>query len=320
LAASSRFHIQHCTFKKNNLAVEIHGSRYHDSFTNNNFTNNTTGISVTGDAYTAPLHCNENSFYANTTGVEMQNRNIALRCNIFGYNTKGINATECNVIAGAHSAILGEKDSVSCGNNTFAYSQKRSIQLNFSKIYLDGENNFLVGQTNSADDKVQIAGTIPNLVSTPWNTKNSTVNLGKNHWFPLNNKGTMDTVIEKYLSIGALDIGGKWFEITLQGSLSTKVNTLCFDPQKALDVARRSAGITDQEDWMKNETPVLSEESMILKIPSNAAVYSMDGREIARATTKISWSDGLSTGFYLVRFQQDNGAWISRRIFYTNQQ
>jgi len=320
LAASSRFHIQHCTFKKNNLAVEIHGSRYHDSFTNNNFTNNTTGISVTGDAYTAPLHCNENSFYANTTGVEMQNRNIALRCNIFGYNTKGINATECNVIAGAHSGILGEKDSVSCGNNTFAYSQKRSIQLNFSKIYLDGENNFLVGQTNSADDKVQIAGTIPNLVSTPWNTKNSTVNLGKNHWFPLNNKGTMDTVIEKYLSIGALDIGGKWFEITLQGSLSTKVNTLCFDPQKALDVARRSAGITDQEDWMKNETPVLSEESMILKIPSNAAVYSMDGREIARATTRISWSDGLSTGFYLVRFQQDNGAWISRRIFYTNQQ
>jgi hypothetical protein len=106
----------------------------------------------------------------------------------------------------------------------------------------------------------------------------------------------------------------------VQGSLRTKVNTLCFDPQKALDVARRSAGITDQEDWMKNETPVLSEESMILKIPSNAAVYSMDGREIARATTRISWSDGLSTGFYLVRFQQDNGAWISRRIFYTNQQ
>lgn len=320
VVASSRFRIEQCTFKKNTAAVEIHGNRYHDSLTGNNFTNNTTAITVNGDAYTHPLHCNENTFYANTMGIETQNRTVALRCNIFGYNTQGINATECAVIAGAHSGIMGEKDTLICGNNTFAYSLKRSINLNFSKVFMDGENNFLVGQSNSADAKVQIAGTIPNLVSTPWNTKNSVVNLGKNHWFPLGNKGTMDSVIEKYLAIGALDIGGKWFEISVQGSLRTKVNTLCFDPQNALDVARRSAGLTDQEAWMKNETPVLNTESMILKIPCHATVYGMDGREIARPASRITWSEGLSTGFYLVRFQQENGDWISRRIFYVDEQ
>gem|GEM_PF-2127013 len=84
-------------------------------------------------------------------------------------------------------------------------------------------------------------------------------------------------------------------------------------------MARRSAGLTDQEAWMNNETPVLNAGSMILKIPSHATVYSMDGREIALPAARITWSEGLSTGFYLVRFQQENGDWISRRIFYANE-
>jgi hypothetical protein len=58
---------------------------------------------------------------------------------------------------------------------------------------------------------------------------------------------------------------------------------------------------------------------MMLKIPNSADVFGMDGRQIAHTHQKLQWSDGLSTGIYLVRFQQENGDWISRRVFYSNE-
>lgn len=320
LAPSSNFFVEHCKFLKNTVGVEIHGSRFHDSLIHNQFSNNVTGITVLGDIYTSPLHCNENEFYANTTGIETQGRSVALRCNVFGYNSKAINATECDIIAGAHSGIKGLNDTLSCGNNTFAYSQKRSIQLNFSKVHLDGENNFLVSASASTDVKIQIAGTVPNLSTSPWNTKNTMVNLGNNHWHPLSSKGNMDTVTAQYLSIGTLDLGGRWYELNIAGTVKTKLNTLCFDPTTTLDVARRAAGLSQIDEWTPREVPVLNAQSLMLKIPSSATVFGMDGRQIAHSHQKLQWSDGLSTGFYLVRFQQENGDWVSRRVFYSNEQ
>lgn len=320
LTPSNRFFIERCTFRKNNVGIEVHGSGAHDSLISNNFTNNHTGISITGDGHTAPLNCNENTFYANAIGLESLTRTIALRCNIFGYNTTAIKATESTIIAGAHSQIRGEKDTLICGNNTFAYSENGSVRLNYSKLYLDGNNNFLVSENLPSPNKIQISGTIPNLTSTPWNTKNTTLNIGNNYWFPLSVKSSMDSVVEKYLSIGVLDIGGRWFEISLDGTPREKINTLCFDPRTSLDLARRTAGIKEDYDWSPNDAPILNNETLLFKIPNNAKIYGLDGRELGNGIGNRIWSDNLSSGFYLVRFQNENGDWISRRIFYSSRQ
>ena len=319
-ALSSKFKITNTTFKKNTVGLEIYGADKHDSVVLCNFTANETGASINGNSKTSPLHLLENTFYSNTTGIESQNRTIALRCNIFGYNVTGIRATESTVIAGANSKINGELDTLQCGNNTFAYSQKRSIELNFSKPFFDGENNFLCPSTGSADSKIQIAGTIPSLISTPWNTKNTSIQLGTNHWFPLKVNSNFDSVNAKYLSIGCLDLGGKWYEIEVQGSLRKKINELCFDVQNSLQAARRAAGKEQNQDWSSNETPTIHDETVWLTIPPTAKVFCMDGREITPVACRNHWSDNLSTGFYLVQFQNTEGQWLSRKVFFIQPQ
>lgn len=320
VAASSKFKITNSTFKKNTLGLEIHGADKHDSVIMCNFTSNETGTSIVGNDKSAPLHLLENTFYHNTTGIETLNRAIALRCNIFGYNVTGIRATESTIIAGANSKIDGENDTLNCGNNTFAYSQKRSVELNFSAPYFDGENNFFCPSTGTANSKIQIAGTIPSLVSSPWNTKNTSIQLGTNHWFPLKSNSPFDSVNAKYLSIGCLDLGGKWYEIDVNGSVRKKINELCFDIQNSLEAARRSSGKNELFDWESFETPVIQDENMWLKIPATAKVFCTDGREITPTTSRTQWSDNLSTGFYIVQFPSTDGQLISRRVFYTQSQ
>lgn len=320
LAPSTEFNIVNSTFKKNTVGIEVHGADNHDSISLCNFTANTTGVSINGNSKSAPLHLLENTFYSNTTGIETVNRTIALRCNIFGYNVTGIRATESTVVAGANSKILGEIDTLNCGNNTFAYSEKRSVELNLSKPFFDGENNFLCPSQGNADSKIQIAGTIPNLNSTPWNTKNTVLQLGKNHWFPLKANSPFDSVNAKYLAIGTLDLGGKWYEIDVQGSIRKKINELCFDVNQSLQAARRAAGNDEKPEWSDNQTPVLQDETTWLKIPANAKVFSMDGREVTPAQQRNQWSDYLSTGFYVVQFEHTDGQWLSRKIFFTQPQ
>ena len=320
IAASSKFKITSTTFKKNTVGLEIHGADKHDTLLLCNFTANETGTSINGNSKTAPLHLIENTFYHNTTGIETLNRAIALRCNIFGYNVIGIRATESTTIAGANSKIDGEIDTLQCGHNTFAYSQKRSVELNYSKPFFDGENNFLCPSTGTADSKIQIAGTIPNLVSAPWNTKNTSIQLGTNYWFPLKANSNFDSVNAKYLSIGCIDLGGKWYEVDVQGSLRKKINETCFDVQNSLQAARRASGKDENDDWLSNETPVIQDENVWLKIPATAKVFCLDGREVTPMTSKMHWSDNLSTGFYIVQFQNTDGQWFSRRVFYSQPQ
>ena len=190
----------------------------------------------------------------------------------------------------------------------------------FQSLFFDGENNFLCPSTGSADSKIQIAGTIPSLISTPWNTKNTSIQLGTNHWFPLKVNSNFDSVNAKYLSIGCLDLGGKWYEIEVQGSLRKKINELCFDVQNSLQAARRAAGKEQNQDWSSNETPTIHDETVWLTIPPTAKVFGMDGREITPVACRSHWSDNLSTGFYLVQFQNTEGQWLSRKVFFIQPQ
>lgn len=318
LMASNGSKIKKSEFRSNLVGLEIHENLAHDSLLGCNFRLNATGISANGDKQKFPLHLIETGFYNNGVGIETVKRSIAVKCSIFGYNETGIKATETNLILGSNSKVMGEKDSLNCGDNTFAYSQKKSIYLNHSNLYLNGNNNFLCSNSASQENKIQIAGTIPNNEISPWNTKNSVIALGKNHWFPTDANDNIDSIQEKYLAIGAIDIGGRWYEIETSGTMLKKVNTLCFDPQNSLENSRRAAKNNNDNSWTNNEISLQTRSSLELSIPRSAAVYSLDGRKIKDSSNQQTWYEGLSPGFYLICYTNDNLEPIARRIFIGN--
>lgn len=316
LVSSNRFKVINTTFKKNTVAIELHGSNHHDTVSASEFSDNTTGISVLGNDKTAPLHLLENNFHRNEIGIKCNSRTLALRCNVFGINTTDIQAYESKIVAGANSTIMGEKDTLLCGNNTFAFAKKRNIQMDYSCLFLNGENNFLCATDREGSDRLLVAGTIPNNCTAPWNTSNTIIQLGKNYWFPVRNPLSFDSVKQHYIALGVVDIGGKWQEINVSGSLRSTVNTTCFDIQSLLDQTK-SSNSHHSASWNQQNIGYATDASIWIQIPKNAVIYTMDGKEIAPTTNKDKWSDNLSPGFYLIRFQDPQGQWISKRIFYS---
>jgi hypothetical protein len=310
--------IKNCTFKNNTVGIEIFGNESLDSIMLSNFTNNETGIYSSAESVYNPLHVLESQFYQNTTGINTQKRPVALACCVFGYNAYGIKASETTVVAGAHSKIKANNDSLNCGNNTFAYSQKISIQLNGSSVFLDGNNNFLAKSSAKPEDKIQISGFLPTPKQSPNGTQSNSLNTGTNHWFPLDANDNSDSIQEKYLAVGTIDIGGRWYEINAISNQKSKLNTLCFDPYNSLDVTKRSK--YNDPDGEENQTSLESETSLILKIPKEAKIYTIDGRMITENPFKSNWFDGLSEGFYFVHWTNENHESIARKVFIASKQ
>jgi hypothetical protein len=318
LTESSGVKIKNCTFKNNTVGIEMFGNESLDSIMLSNFTSNETGIYSSAESVYNPLHVLESQFYQNTTGISTQKRPVALACCVFGYNAYGIKASETTVVAGAHSKIKANNDSLNCGNNTFAYSQKISIQLNGSSVFLDGNNNFLAKSSAKPEDKIQISGFLPTPKQSPNGTQSNSLNTGTNHWFPLDANDNSDSIQEKYLAVGTIDIGGRWYEINAISNQKSKLNTLCFDPYNSLDVTKRSK--YNDPDGEENQTSLESETSLILKIPKEAKIYTIDGRMITENPFKSNWFDGLSEGFYFVHWTNENHESIARKVFIASKQ
>jgi hypothetical protein len=63
-----------------------------------------------------------------------------------------------------------------------------------------------------------------------------------------------------------------------------------------------------------------SETSLILKIPKEAKIYTIDGRMITENPFKSNWFDGLSEGFYFVHWTNENHESIARKVFIASKQ
>ena len=314
LYASNGTLINHCKFKNNVVGIELFGNEKLDTIILSDFTGNVTGITTSAEQGTTPLHVIESTFYNNTIGIESNRHCIALACNVFGYNTLCIKATETSIIAGAHSQIKIQNDTLNCGNNTFAYSQKNSIQLNGAALFLNGNNNFIVSNNLKPQDKVQITGFLP---SNKQNSRSADIPVfktGKNHWFPVDQNDNSDSIQAKYLSVGTIDIGGRWYEVEATIFQIKKVNTLCFDPTSSLEAARRAAN-KGGNNWENNQTSLETQTSLELKIPNNASIYTVDGRLITPNPFKTNWYEGLSEGFYLIQWHNENQESIARKVF-----
>jgi hypothetical protein len=168
------------------------------------------------------------------------------------------------------------------------------------------------------EDKIQISGFLPTPKQSPNGTQSNSLNTGANHWFPLDANDNSDSIQEKYLAVGTIDIGGRWYEINVISNQKSKLNTLCFDPYNSLDVTKRSKN--NDPDGEENQTSLESETSLILKIPKEAKIYTIDGRLITENPFKSNWFDGLSEGFYFVHWTNENHESIARKVFIASKQ